>query len=97
MLQVTDNAAAVFQDILAHEEVQGSAIRLAAAPSEEPGKGEITFLAVESPEAGDVEVSAAGVQVFMEPQLAGQLDHAVLDAEGTGEGANFSVFPQSPG
>ncbi len=95
MLQVTDSAATVFRVILSQGDVEGSAIRLAAMPTEEPGRAEISFLAVDGPHAGDVEVPAPGVQVYVEPELANELDDAVLDAEATQDGAaSFSLARQ---
>jgi len=95
MLQVTDNAATVFRLILAQEDIAGSAIRVATTPAPEAGKAEISFLAVDGPYAGDVEVPASGVQVFVEPELAGELDDAVLDANATQDGgASFSLVKQ---
>ena len=41
MLQVTDTAATIFRGILAQDDVDGSAIRIAATPTAEPGKAEI--------------------------------------------------------
>jgi Fe-S cluster assembly iron-binding protein IscA len=98
MLQVTDSAATIFRGILDQDDVDGSAIRLAATPSPEPGRAEISFLAVEGPHVGDVEVPAAGVQVYVEPKLADELDDAVLDAQPTqGGGASFSLVKQAQG
>ena len=96
MLQVTDNAANVFQVILAQDHVEGSAIRLATTPAAEAGRAEISFHAVDGPHVGDVEVPASGVQVYLEPELASELDDAVLDATASQDGtASFSLGKQS--
>ena len=43
------------------------------------------------PHAGDVQVPVPGVELFVEPQLADELDDAVLDATSTQDGqASFS-------
>lgn len=96
MLQVTDDAATVFRVILSQEEVSGSAIRLAATPTADPERAEISFLAVDGPSAGDVEVGAPGIQVYVEPELAQELDDAVLDANASDDGlASFTLSKRS--
>ena len=98
MLQVTDSAATIFRGILAKENVDGSAIRIASTPSAQPGKAEIAFHAVDGPHTGDVQVPAPGIQLFVEPELADELDDAVLDATATQDGqASFSLVKGTDG
>jgi Fe-S cluster assembly iron-binding protein IscA len=93
MLQVTEAAATVFKEILQREDVTGEAIRL--APVTDPaGEPDIALQTVEGPREGDAQTEATGVEVFVAEDLAQPLDAAVLDAEGTGEGARLVLRPQ---
>lgn len=93
MLQVTDQAASVFQQILQHPEVDGSAIRIETieAPGGETG---ITFQPVGGPTEGDVEGAAAGVDVYVSEELVEPLGTVILDARTTDEGVELFLRPQ---
>lgn len=95
MLQVTDAAVSVFQEILQREDVSGGAIRL--APVTGPtGESEIGIQTVEGPRVGDAPTEAADLDVFVAEDLARPLDAAVLDAEETEKGGTKLVIrPQS--
>jgi Fe-S cluster assembly iron-binding protein IscA len=93
MLQVTQNAASAFRNILDREDMTGNAIRI--APTRE-GDGQlgITLLAIDSPAPGDAATSAEGVQVVVAEELAPSLDDAILDAKETDQGAEFFLRSQ---
>lgn len=94
MLQVTDTAASVFQDILSKDDVHGSAIRLAPTIQAD-GQGGITIEAIEQPSPADAATQAEGVQVVVASELAPSLEDAVLDARKTEQGAEFFLRPQA--
>jgi Fe-S cluster assembly iron-binding protein IscA len=94
MLQVTEAAVSVFQEILQREEVSGGAIRL--APVTGPtGESEIGIQTVEGPRQGDAPTEAAHLDVFVAEDLAQPLDAAVLDAEETEGGTKLVLRPRS--
>lgn len=94
MLQVTDAAVSVLNQILQREEATGGAIRLASVtgPTGEP---EVAIQTVEGPREGDAPTQAPGLDVFLADDLAQPLDAAVLDAEETEQGAKLLLRPQS--
>jgi Fe-S cluster assembly iron-binding protein IscA len=92
MLQVTDRAASVFQDILAADDVEGQAIRLKPG---EAGAGGFDIVAITDPKEDDVPTEARGVDVFVAPELAEELDRLILDANITDSGPAFFVRPQT--
>ncbi|HET9312240.1 MAG TPA: hypothetical protein VFP41_13575 [Actinomycetota bacterium] len=49
--------------------------------------------AIDGPTEADVPTQADGVDVFVAPELAIQVDGAVLDAEMTGAGDRFVLRP----
>jgi len=95
MLQITDTAASAFRDILAQEDVQGSAIRL-APETQADGRGGIALEAIDQPAPADAPTQARGVEVVVAPELAPSLEDAVLDARPTEQGAEFFIRPQEP-
>jgi len=95
MLQITDTAASAFRDILAREDVAGSAIRLAPEPQADGGAS-ITLQAIDQPAPSDAPAQAAGVQVVVAPELAASLEDAILDARPTERGTEFYIRPQEP-
>ena len=92
MLLVTDHAATLFREILAREEITGEAIRLVARPTDD-GSTRIVLTAIDGPTEADVPTQADGVDVFVAPELAIQVDGAVLEAEMTGAGDRFVLRP----
>jgi Fe-S cluster assembly iron-binding protein IscA len=95
MLQVTDAAVSVFKEILDREDVNGTAIRLAAV--EQPtGGSEIALQAVDGPREGDAPTEAKGIDVFVAANLAAPLDTAVLDTEATDTGPKLVVLARPP-
>ena len=93
MLHVTDSAASAVKALLQREEVQGSAIRLAANPLPDGNTG-ITFQAVDRPGPDDAKSAASDLDVFVSPELVPALDTAVLDARDTSEGTELFLRPQ---
>lgn len=93
MLQVTDSAAAVFKDILADQGIDVSAIRL-TQPEDGDTTGGFEIMAVAQPGQQDVAALSDGVDVYVAPELAPELDHLVLDADRTDEGPAFFVRHQ---
>jgi len=92
MLLVTDQAATLFREILAREEISGDAIRLVARSTED-GSTRIVLTTVDRPTEADVPTQADGVDVFVAPELATDVDGAVLDAEVTEAGDRFVLRP----
>jgi Fe-S cluster assembly iron-binding protein IscA len=92
MLQVTDAAASVFRAMLQLEEVSGSAVRLmpTAAPQ---GMVGVTMQPVEGPAPDDTPAEAAGVDVYVAPELAEPLAASTLDARDTAEGPELFIRP----
>ena len=94
MLQVTDAAVSVFNEILQREEARGGAIRLASVTGP-TGESEIAIQTVEGPREGDATTQAPGLDVFLAENLVQPLDAAVLDAEETEQGTKLLLRPQS--
>ncbi len=92
MLLVTDQAASLFRQILARDEVTGAAIRLAARPADD-GATHMVLTTVDAPAETDVPTQAEGVDVFVAPELAAHVDGAVLDTESTDAGDRFVLRP----
>jgi hypothetical protein len=92
MLQVTEAAASILRQ--AYPEVPGTAIRIqpVQTPAGEPAIG---FQPVTSPNEGDAEGQAPGLDVFVAPELSDPLDQAVLDTRQTQEGTELFVRPQA--
>jgi Fe-S cluster assembly iron-binding protein IscA len=94
MLQVTDAAVSLLNQILQREEAGGDAIRLASVTGP-TGESEIAIQTVEGPREGDATTEAPGLDVFLAEDLAQPLDAAVLDAEETEQGTKLLLRPQS--
>ena len=94
MLQVTDAAVSVLNQILQREEASGDAIRLASVTGP-TGESEIAIQTVDGPREGDATTQAPGLDVFLADDLAQPLDAAVLDAEETEGRANLVLRAQS--
>jgi Fe-S cluster assembly iron-binding protein IscA len=94
MLQVTDAAVSVLNQVLQREEASGGAIRLASVTGP-TGESEVAIQTVEGPRKGDAPTEAPGLDVFLAEDLARPLDAAVLDAEETEQGTKLSLRPQS--
>jgi len=95
MLQITETAASVFRDLLAKEDVPGTAIRL-APEIQEDGRGGISLQAIDQPAPTDAPAQAPGVQVVVAAELAESLEDAILDARETETGAEFFLVGQQP-
>lgn len=95
MLQITETAASVFRDILAKEDVQGTAIRL-APEIQEDGRGGISLQAIDRPAPSDAPAQARGVHVVVAAELAESLEDAILDARQTETGAELFLVAQPP-
>jgi Fe-S cluster assembly iron-binding protein IscA len=94
MLQVTEAAASILRQAIERPEVPGTAIRI--QPVQTPaGEPSISFQPVTSPNEGDAEGQAPGLDVFVAPELSDPLDQAVLDTRQTQEGTELFVRPQA--
>lgn len=91
MLQVTDAAAAVFRRVLEPEPQNTIRIQSTLTPD---GDVAIAFRAVDGPQAGDAPTEAPDVDVFVAPELAEALEHVILDARETPEGAEMFIRDQ---
>ncbi|HEY7762574.1 MAG TPA: hypothetical protein VIC52_06115 [Actinomycetota bacterium] len=92
MLLVTDHAATLFREILARDEITGDAIRLVARATDD-GSTRIVLTTIDGPTEADVPTQADGVDVYVAPELAPQVDGAVLDAEKSEAGDRFVLRP----
>jgi Fe-S cluster assembly iron-binding protein IscA len=94
VLQVTEAAVSVLRQVIERPEVPQTAIRI--QPVQTPaGEAAISFQPVTSPNEGDVEGKAPGLDVFVAPELSDPLDEAVLDARETQEGTELFVRSQA--
>lgn len=96
MLLVTDGAVSVFRDILERNDLQGMAIRLAAPETGEGVTPQIKLEAVRSPRTDDLATHADGLDVFVAPELAPEVEHSVLDAASEGDPASLYLKPAPP-
>lgn len=96
MLQVTEAAVSVLRQTIEQPGVPAAAVRIQPVRTPEGGTG-ISFEPVSSPQQGDAESEAPGLDVFVAPELSDPLDEAVLDARQTQEGAELFVRPQGQG
>ena len=94
MLLVTDQAASVLRDILGRDDVEGNAIRLAPEVLQD-GSTQIALQAIVEPRAADAPTQAEGVDVFVAPELASDLENSVIDAEREPTGDRLVVRPAS--
>jgi Fe-S cluster assembly iron-binding protein IscA len=92
MLLVTDQAASMFRDILARNDVQGNAIRLTPEIGDDGAK-RIAIMAIDAPDTSDSPTQADGVDVYVAPELAPDLDDSILDTEGDAGGTRLVVRP----
>jgi Fe-S cluster assembly iron-binding protein IscA len=94
MLQITQTAETVFRRILDQPNVDAHAIRLVRG-GEPGGDVRISVEAIDQPAPTDEPVEAEGLTVVMAPDLASELDEAVLDARETDGGADLFLRPKS--
>jgi Fe-S cluster assembly iron-binding protein IscA len=92
MLLVTDQAAAMFRDILARNDIEGNAIRL-TPEIDADGAKRIAIMAIDEPDASDAPTQADGVDVYVAPDLAPDLEDSILDTEGDAGGTRLVVRP----
>lgn len=95
MLQLSDKAAVALEAVRRSEEIPEShGTRL--SPAQQPG-GELAIRLdfVEETEDGDLVAEQAGTEVYVDSELAGPLDDALMDVEETGQGLAF-VFRTRP-
>lgn len=99
MLALTAEAiTAVFDFVVARDAGAGAGLRISAGP---PSAAEPTwnYAVVHEPLAGDLVVEDGAARVFVDPDVAEDLEHAVLDArvdEQTLE-TRFTIRTQQPG
>jgi Fe-S cluster assembly iron-binding protein IscA len=93
MLQITQTAETVFRRILDQPNVDAHAIRLVRG-GEPGGDVRISVEAIDQPAPTDEPVEAEGLTVVMAPDLASELDEAVLDARETDGGGRPLSSPE---
>lgn len=96
MLTLTPKAADVIHDLTSRPSMPASTgLRISPNTDEAGGPALAVYLA-EGPSPQDQVVETEEAKVFLEPQVAGQLDDKVLDAQVDERGGiAFSVMPQS--
>jgi Fe-S cluster assembly iron-binding protein IscA len=92
MLRATDQAAAMFRDILARNDVEGNAIRLTREVGDD-GTKRIAIMATDGPRETDTPIQAEGVDVYVAPELAPDLEGSIIDTEGDERGTRLVVHP----
>ncbi len=92
MLLVTDRASAMFRDILARNDVEGNAIRLTQEVGDD-GTKHIAIMAIDGPRETDAPTQADGVDVYVAPELAPDLENSLIDTEGDTGGTRLVVRP----
>src|SRR5579859_1924816 len=98
MLALTDSAVGVIRDLTTQAGLpDGTGLRI--APQPDVGNGESPAFALslsQGPGAGDEVIEAADTRVYLEPQVAQQLQDKVLDARIDEQGeVAFLVSPQT--
>jgi hypothetical protein len=100
MLQVTDAAVSLLKSAVLHEGEPSqqpdpaTAVRIRPAVMDD-GRQTLTLQPVMGPEAGDEPTEARDLDVFVAPELAGQLGSAILDVEPTPTGPDIVLREQS--
>jgi len=100
MLQVTDAAVSVLKSAILHEGEPSQqpdpaiAVRIRPAAMDD-GRQTLTLQPVMGPEPGDEPTEATDLDVFVAPELAGQLGSAILDVEPTPGGPEMVLREQS--
>jgi Fe-S cluster assembly iron-binding protein IscA len=86
MLQVTSSAASTLAGARAQQGLPDHfGVRIFASASATPDtRSPYQFGFVEEPETNDQVAEAEGTRVFVAPEVADSLEHAVLDIEETG-------------
>jgi iron-sulfur cluster assembly protein len=99
MLALTDTAVGVIHDLTTQPGLpDGTGLRIAPQPDGENGVGPAYALSLsQGPGAYDEVIEAADTRVYLEPQVAEQLQDKVLDARIDEQGeVAFLVTQQSP-
>ena len=102
MLQVTDAAVSVLKSAVLHEgepsqqPEPAKAVRIRSAVKDD-GRQSLMLQPVMGPEPGDEPSEATDLDVFVAPEIAGQLGSAVLDVEPTPMGPEMILREQSGG
>ena len=102
MLQVTDAAVSVLKSAVLHEGEPSqqpdpaTAVRIRPAVMDD-GRQTLTLQPVTGPEPGDEPTEAKDLDVFVAPEIAGQLGSAILDVEPTPQGEQMILREQSGG
>jgi Fe-S cluster assembly iron-binding protein IscA len=85
MLQVTSSAASTLAGARAQQGLPDHfGVRIFGATTTPDTKSSYQFGFVEEPETNDQVAEAEGTRVFVAPEVADSLEHAVLDIEETG-------------
>lgn len=100
MLAITHTAADAIKAIVSSTDgvPDEGGLRIAATPSPDGSGTALAVELAEEPAAGDEVVDEEGAHVFLEPQAAAALDHAVLDAQIEAGAVSFAIGeqPESP-
>jgi hypothetical protein len=100
MLQVTDAAVSVLKSAVLHEGEPSqqpdpaTAVRIRSAVMGD-GRETLTLQPVMGPEPGDEPTDATDLDIFVAPELAGQLGSAILDVKPTPRGPEMILREQS--
>ena len=86
MLTITPNAVGLIRKLVDSADVPDSGgVRISAGEPTERGIP-LELSLVEGPEPGDEVIDGGEASVFVEPEVAGEIAHTVLDAEIVGDG-----------
>jgi Fe-S cluster assembly iron-binding protein IscA len=95
MLTLTDKAADVIHDLTSRPSMPATT-GLRISPNTDEGGPALTVYLAEGPSPQDQVVETQEAKVFLEPEVAGQLDDKVLDARVDERGGiAFTVMPQA--
>ncbi len=94
MLKLSENAAAALENIRRIEGIPEShGIRLTGG-QQPTGDVEVRLEFVEAPPEDDQVTEQAGIEVYVDPEVADPLSDAVMDVQDTAEGLSFVFRPQ---
>ena len=96
MLELTTGTAEVIRNLVEQADLpEGGGVRVQLGKAAENGAAPGFVLAlVESPEAGDEEVTEGEAHVYVDSAGARILDDAALDAQISGSEVTFSLMPK---
>jgi Fe-S cluster assembly iron-binding protein IscA len=96
MLTLTEKAADVIHDLTSRPSMPATTGLRISPNNDDGGAPALAVYLAEGPSPQDQVVEVQEAKVFLEPQVAGQLDDKVLDAQVDDRGGiAFSVMPQA--